>query len=244
MPDFGESFGRNFFIYNFYQNPVEIKNKKKIYYQTYQLEALDSGKIKIPAIKFRYQQGDKVEEKNSYLAQVDPIPFEIQGVKKSDLKGLSDIQKQKSLPKPIPKYVYILLAAMVFFIVLWVLSKRKPAKEEDVILVSPEKYAWQSLQALLEKDYISSKNYRLFYFELTMIVCKFIEGKYNINAPGQTTEEFLHAIANSDVFDALTQKNLQEFMEAADIVKYAAHTPIASDIETSFEKAKKFMGIN
>jgi hypothetical protein len=82
-----------------------------------------------------------------------------------------------------------------------------------------------------------------FYLRLTGIVRVFIEGKTGLRAPEQTTEEFLRDMRASSRFDGPHAYRLQEFLTAADLVKYAGQTPDESSITTSVERAREFIAI-
>ena len=70
---------------------------------------------------------------------------------------------------------------------------------------------------------------------------RYIERSTGVSAPEQTTEEFLREIVQDAVFADQDQQRLQQFLESADLVKFAALEPAASDIEASFERAKEFI---
>ena len=74
------------------------------------------------------------------------------------------------------------------------------------------------------------------HVRLTGIVRRFIERETGIHAPEQTTEEFLRAISSGDVFSRDERDRLREFLEVADLVKYAAHQPRKEDVEETFNR--------
>jgi hypothetical protein len=80
-----------------------------------------------------------------------------------------------------------------------------------------------------------------FYLRLTAIVREFIEGSTGIRAPEQTTEEFLRDERLGEVFSKSQSDSLKEFLEAADMVKYAGSLPESSQIERSIERAQEFI---
>ena len=80
-----------------------------------------------------------------------------------------------------------------------------------------------------------------FYLRLTGIVRNYIEGITSLRAPEQTTEEFLREMGQKEVFSKEQSAGLKEFLEAADMVKYAAQRPDASQVESSIHRAKEFI---
>ena len=84
---------------------------------------------------------------------------------------------------------------------------------------------------------------KLFYVELTAIVRRYIERTKGIHAPEQTTQEFLQEISRRKDFPAEQSRRLRSFLEAADLVKFAAHQPREEDVEESFRRAKCVRGL-
>ncbi len=64
-----------------------------------------------------------------------------------------------------------------------------------------------------------------FYLRLTGIVRQYVEDTTGIRAPEQTTEEFLRDMRSRAVFPPERSARLAEFLEAADLVKYAGQQP-------------------
>ena len=108
--------------------------------------------------------------------------------------------------------------------------------------LSPRELAYQELQQLIDNG-LAESDVKLFYVHLTGIVRRYIERSSGVRAPEQTTEEFLHEIGASKVFTRDERRRLQGFLEAADLVKYAAHEPGKTDIEEAFGRAQVFMGL-
>ena len=82
-----------------------------------------------------------------------------------------------------------------------------------------------------------------FYVELTAVVRRYIERTTGIRAPEQTTEEFLREISQANTFNRDTNERLRNFLESADLVKFAAFRPRHEDVEESFSRAKIFIGL-
>jgi hypothetical protein len=82
-----------------------------------------------------------------------------------------------------------------------------------------------------------------FYVELTAVVRRYIERTTGLHAPEQTTEEFLREAGAGDVIARDERQRLKDFLEAADLVKFAAHQPLSQDIEEAFRRARTFVGL-
>lgn len=107
--------------------------------------------------------------------------------------------------------------------------------------MSPKERALHDLAELLDKDLVTKGLVKDFYFELTMIVRAYIERAHAIRAPEQTTEEFLEAVSQDPRFSAEVVRRLRSFLQAADLVKYAAYHPQSTAVEQSLATARDYI---
>ena len=104
-----------------------------------------------------------------------------------------------------------------------------------------EQKALKRLQSL-ELANLRNKNlYESYYVELTDIVRRFIEDKYQLPATSQTTDEFLQGAAQNPSFEPQTKYLLTQFLEYADKVKFAQHQPSSEDVEKAYDAAKQII---
>ena len=106
---------------------------------------------------------------------------------------------------------------------------------------SPEEIASEALVVLLAEDLPGQGLFKDFYVRLTGIVRVYIEETTGLRAPEQTTEEFLRELRTRATFSAERSIQLQEFLEAADMVKYAGQQPGIEQIELSSRRAQEFI---
>ena len=128
--------------------------------------------------------------------------------------------------------VLVLAAAIA-----WKVLKRGVVAEPQL---SPQELAWLELEQIIERK-LAESDVKAFYVELTGVVRRYIERSIGVNAPEQTTEEFLRQIVDDAIFADEEQLRLKGFLEAADLVKFAAFEPDAADIESSLERARMFI---
>lgn len=131
----------------------------------------------------------------------------------------------------------VLGTASVFF---WKLFRRV-RREIALRRLSPRDRALFELNELLQRGWIENDRIKDFYFELTMIVRCYIERAHAIRAPEQTTEEFLEAVSRDTRFSRETVQRLRAFLQAADLVKYAAQRPDARSITESTQTARDYI---
>jgi hypothetical protein len=107
--------------------------------------------------------------------------------------------------------------------------------------LSPRERALAELDQLLASGLPASNRTKDFYVALTGIVRRYIERRHGIRAAEQTTEEFLAAAAGDTRFARPVLASLRQFLEAADLVKFAAVRPGAATIERAVETARRYI---
>lgn len=103
------------------------------------------------------------------------------------------------------------------------------------------------VEALKQLDDLSAKNlpreqhFDDYYVSLTSIVRRYIEQKFQLEAPLLTTEEFLDQARQSPAFTPITRQRLQDFLNLADRVKFARYHPTVDECHQAFYAAQEFI---
>ncbi len=80
-----------------------------------------------------------------------------------------------------------------------------------------------------------------FFVELSGIVRRYLEDRFELRSPELTTEEFLGVMSASPDLSRDHQQLLQSFLGRADLVKFAHLLPDPADVEESVEAARRFL---
>ena len=132
----------------------------------------------------------------------------------------------------------ITLALVAALIIFWRWQSRR-RRERPAIL--PEIWALQSLAELERTDWIGTGRAREFYYRLSEIIRAYIEKKFALAAPEMTTEEFLLTLTRLRGALPYDAERLRAFLQACDIVKYAAYSPQREDAEQVLATARTFV---
>jgi hypothetical protein len=105
------------------------------------------------------------------------------------------------------------------------------------------------LDRLLAKPFPGPAQVDPFYVELSSIVRRYLEDRFELRAPELTTEEFLVAVGQAgalgrDNLSAVSREHqalLREFLRLADLVKFAGIQPSEEDIRQSIDTARRFL---
>ena len=76
---------------------------------------------------------------------------------------------------------------------------------------------------------------------LSTILRRYVELRFGLRAPEQTTEEFLVSALATGGLIAAHRDLLEAFLQHCDLVKFARHHPTPSAMEEAFESAKTFV---
>ncbi len=137
------------------------------------------------------------------------------------------------------------------YVVLSLIRRPKPAAPP----VPAHERAYQDLEWLLGQGFIDRGELKEFFFHLSRILREYIEARFGLRAPESTTEEFLDEIGGrrdsgglhsgspraAGAIPAAHVRLLRDFLERADLVKFAKYLPEKSEIEESFDAAKRFV---
>lgn len=245
-PPFGESLGA-FIIRDFREPLPELRGDRRIIRQIYTLEPTDTGELSIWPISFTFQDERPDGDGKEHTLETEGLVVEIQSALETEAPSLANIippTGPKEVPEdPPPYWIYassgaIVLAAAVLLIIILRRKRAEPIEKK----YTPQELAFMEFQKLLDAGLVD-RDIKLFYVELTGIVRRYIERTKGVRAPEQTTEEFLREISGAAFFPPDEQERLARFLEAADLVKFAAFEPGKKEIEESFQRAKIFIGL-
>lgn len=244
-PTFGQAVGE-FLVRDYHPLDPRLDGGKTVRGWVYKLEPVRSGKhlIRSMGITFVDHRAQSEAKDKTVGLEVDPFEIEVTsllGAEKPDLGALAPMEDPRSLqPRPWPAWAWAAMASGAILLLAGVvyLRRRKKQSVEQGPVRTPEELAQMALETLMRERLPEQGLIVEFYVRLTGIVRQYVERKTGIHAPEQTTEEFLRAMQGDTRFDADLALQLGRFLEASDLVKYAAKHPDARDVEDAFRRAQ------
>ena len=117
----------------------------------------------------------------------------------------------------------IILFALVFFLIKKYLKKRKQPKGLKYLPqpMAPYEAALKELDLIFQRQMIDP---RLFYFDLTAVLRKYIGRSFDINAIEMTSQEFIKGVNRLDLENSV-KKDITRFQKLCDPFKYAGIIP-------------------
>ena len=200
----------------------------------YVLQPFLPGEFELPALEIVVNGSTRIA--------TDPVAITVESVLEDPEEAeLRDIAEPVDVP--IPWWWWVV--ATVFLVALlaagaWWLKRRKEARSAPRV-VTPHEAALAALDALLAEGLPVAEGIKPFYLRLSDIVRRYVEERFGLRAPEQTTEEFLATMAAAPVIRSDHQTLLRSFLERADMVKFARFAPDEDEISASVEAARRFV---
>ena len=107
--------------------------------------------------------------------------------------------------------------------------------------LTPKQRALRALDDLFASGLLLSKDSKLVYEQATQILRTFIESQFDFPATRQTTAEFLFAVRSDQRLGDQLQQQLKQFLESADMVKFAGLSCSLEVLKTAIDNARQFV---
>lgn len=155
---------------------------------------------------------------------------------------LPDFRGPEALKRQRRNFWLALLAGLIVIsglAVIWWLTSRKPRIAPPP--VPPHVKALRRIRELKESEIWKRRNIDACAVELSFILRRYIEERFDIHAPGQTTEEFFEQIEKDSPWPKTEQPELNRFFDVTDRIKFAAARPDAAVLEELLVATREFV---
>jgi len=132
-----------------------------------------------------------------------------------------------------------LLATLVTLLVA--LVRRSRRRPQVVVPIPAHEWAKRQIAALVSEDLVRKGKVQAFYYRISDIVRGYVERRFGVSAPEMTTEEFLAAAASDGHFGERNTAEINEFLNACDLVKYARQIPGTDEADAVLRAADGFV---
>jgi len=240
FPEFSKGLG-SFAVKDFGSSKKLFFAKQKLA-QWYILDTYTTGKTIIPKAQIKYRKKGQNDWKK---IETDEKSIEVKSV--LDKKGakapvMRDIKGPQSLPR---KFLLLILAVVFIFIsaliIIGICVLRKKSQKLPAKLRPAHEIAYQELGVLEQKDFVKQGKIKEYHIELSGIIRRYIENRFNLKAPEMTTEEFLIKARDAVELISAQKSSLREFLNACDLVKFAKYIPGEEEIAAVLLAARNFI---
>ncbi len=222
-------------------------DKKSVTYsQQVNLTCYDSGFYTIPSIPFHYRL---LPDTSRHVATTTMIFLAVHTLKVDTTQAFKPIVGPLKVPitfREILPWILVSLAAIALIITgIWYFRKRK--RKEPIfqlkpkVVLPPNEKALQEFEKLRIKKLWQNGKIKEYHSELTEILRRYIEDRFQVPALEQTTAEITGSLYNNADCPRSTLDKLNRLLILADMVKFAKAQPVATENDKSLTDGIEFV---
>ncbi|MCP4641054.1 MAG: protein BatD [bacterium] len=223
---------------------TSIRGGRQRYVTRYVLSPVFAGEYPVPPITIQTESeltGEQMLVVPSPAVQVRDLTVEEQEL----AEQFNPIMPLIDPPLPIyarwPFWAAVVPAiGLAVWGIAYLLSHRRRV-ERAAPPVLPWDRAYDRLRGLDRQKLPSAGQFEQYYVELSAILREYIEERFLVHAPEQTTPEFLAEAAQNGMFNDVQQAMLEKFLRHSDRVKFARYEPSLGQMEESFATVLTFV---
>jgi hypothetical protein len=160
--------------------------------------------------------------------------------------GIRDIKGPVGLAEAVRRkwQAIVLAGVMALMSAVLVVQLIRHVRRRPKLVAPPaaaHEIAYAALRELAARDLVGAGQMKEYYYELSLIVRHYIENRFGLRAPEQTTEEFLRSLGSGSELSAEHRTMLQEFLTESDLVKFANADATAEDARRAHDCAVAFI---
>lgn len=173
------------------------------------------------------------------------VGFEVVSLLDDEEVGRGEMHPLLEWPSRVPMWVWVLPGVAVIALGLGWLTSYWLRQRRTIVRQPPpppaHETALNALQLLKSKGYMERNEVEPFYIELSSIVRVYLEDRFDLRAPEQTTEEFIREAAEMRALNAEQKSLVGAFLEQSDLVKFARFHPGAEAMQDAFIAAEQLV---
>ncbi len=225
------------------------ENGRLLIRKRYLLTSFDSGYYYVNPILVMLRHKTNVIDSiytNPLFFSVQTIQIDSTETRVADIKLPIDtpLTIKEFFKEYFPYFIIIIIAFIAGFLILWLLKNRKKTVVDTVVDIPKEEahvVALRDLDNLSEKKYWQKGQLKAYYSELSEILRRYLELRFGVMALESSTTDISQILKTRKIIDKELQTLLLEFLETADLVKFAKFEPLASEHIKYIEQAYDFV---
>jgi len=234
---------KNIELISFNKPEVNEKENLKTILFRYVFSGYDSLHATIPGIPVEYRTAGDTAVKKIITA---PVSFTIHLVPVNLKQDIKDVKKPLTIPfdwKWLLMWILIglvVLAAAYYLYRRYKLKKLQVVPEKRIIKIPPHVRAFSALDELEREQLWQKGKIKEYHSRITEIIRTYFEERFNLPAMEMTTTEVLKHLQAVDKAGNIIELT-RDFLNNADLVKFAKFIPMDSVNAEMMEQAKEIV---
>ncbi len=216
----------------------ESKGSKQILYK-FIISVFDSADVIIPPIPIAYQFG---RDTTSFYISTNPVQFTVRSLQVNTAEEIKDIKPPITIPMDV--LIIVLIITLILLILLLSLyyyiknqkKKQKQLTRKRIYIIPPHVKALTELHALEEQKLWQQGLVKEYHTKITEIIRRYFEERFHILALESSTSEIMEQLNRVVLPDGIYD-SVKNFLENADLVKFAKFQPLPSINEEMMNQA-------
>ena len=135
----------------------------------------------------------------------------------------------------------VVAAALLLGGGLWWWLRPRARRHAVAVALPPHVRARRELERLRATARTTPAEIEAFYVAVSAVLRNYLEERFGLRAPERTTEEFLRELEGGDVLAREHRAELERFLAACDLVKFAAVVPGEAEHSATWQLAATFV---
>lgn len=211
----------------------------------YRLEPFFTGELSLPEITIRFMAGQTAEDPGKeHALTTEAVEITVISLLEPDRENLALRPPRGVVELPVKASYLVLWAvggAATVLLLLFYLRRRFRQRQKQAVIVPAHVKALARLRRLGEEKLLETGEIKTFFYLLSEILRRYVEDRFGLRAPEQTSEEFLRDLASSRELTGEHKDLMRAFLDHTDPVKYARLIPSPDEIQVVFDMTKQFI---
>ncbi len=242
LPDMLDKFG-GLAVADIHRETTPLKHGARRIAETYTLDPVSANEYRIAPAEVTWGEGNSTVVPSLALVVRAPTEEEVKQIE-ADAEAADTAEPVGIKSNWLRGWRVWALAGGVMALVASVagyMYYRRTRKAVATPPPAPWEVAYRRLRELDQRQWPKAEKYEPYYVDLSSILRYYIEDRFSVHAPEQTTQEFLAASSVAGLFNEGQQQLLSGFLRHCDRVKFAQYVPTLAEMDHCFSVVLQFV---
>jgi len=232
-----------FEVSSFRPNPPVVEGDEAQTTAVLTITAFELGELEIPSIELTLVDGAGGES----TVATNPVVVGVTSVGLDEGGDIRDVKGPRSIARNwLLLWPWAAALAILAILVAWVVRRRRARVAPSSRPVEPPKpaheVAYEALSRLESSSLLERGEIKRYHIAVSQIIRTYIEGRFRVRALELITPEIVAGLVAAGIQPEL-RAEVQGFLEACDLVKFARHRPGAEECRSLLALARRLVDV-